>query len=82
MRNKDGSESKRYTIAWECEDCGELKRDVHIHHIEEVGEFPDYPFQPGELEAWFNRQYLLTGEHYAVLCEDCHYKRHGKERRK
>jgi ribosomal protein L44E len=78
MRNKDGSVSKRYGVAWKCSECGELRKDTHVHHDVEVGAMPNFPFSRGELEDWVNS--LFCGpENLRVVCESCHKKIHGRK---
>ena len=65
---KDGTPSRKYTVAYRCEGCGELVEKVEIHHIEAVGSLPK---TPAELMAWLKRLFCES-DGLQGLCHKCH----------
>ena len=81
VKKMDGTLSKKYTVGWRCTSCKKIYAKVDWHHIEEVGEEPQWPPVAEDVGRYIERMFCpSTG--YTPLCKPCHKVITNRARRK
>lgn len=77
--NKNGKKSKKYGVAYKCNNCGGLYdgKDINVHHIDHIGSLFDWPTEntKGVVDDWILRLFCKVSN-LRVLCTNCHKKEH------